>query len=275
MATPRKDWKKEYEKIAAESRKLAKRANQRLVRLEQYSKREGYKPITKYAYAEAAEYIKNNLGIGKSGKPRFKEFVKLYDNISDGTKNLTGDELYKANVMIQRHRIKAMESFLGAESSTLGPSRSGKEIKGIKAIYDQRTQTINDTITGAYGAELGDYTPNELKRFFESKKQAKLEKVVGSDMMFVVAKVIKKEGLKTRKRELEKYFKEHINLKDDKSEASKDGLKESDLKTRKGEGYKEYIDRLGKYVQYTGDEVLNQMINKALKEGINKDNIFI
>lgn len=275
MATPRKDWKKEYEKIAAESRKLAKRANQRLVRLEQYSKREGYKPITKYAYAEAAEYIKNNLGIGKSGKPRFKEFVKLYDNISDGTKNLTGDELYKANVMIQRNRIKAMESFLGAESSTLGPSRSGKETKGIKAIYDQRTQTINDKITGSYGAELGNYTPTELKRFFESKKQAKLEKIVGSDMMFVVAKVMKKEGLKTRKRELEKYFKEHINLKDDKSEASKDGLKESDLKTRKGEGYKEYIDRLGKYVQYTGDEVLNQMINKALKEGINKDNIFI
>lgn len=275
MATPRKDWKKEYEKIAAESRKLAKRANQRLVRLEQYSKREGYKPITKYAYAEAAEYIKNNLGIGKNGKPRFKEFIKLYDNISDGTKNLTGDELYKANVMIQRHRIKAMESFLGAESSTLGPSRSGKETKGIKAIYDQRTQTINDNITGAYGAELGNYTPNELKRFFESKKQAKLEKVVGSDMMFVVAKVIKKEGLKTRKRELEKYFKEHINLKDDKSEASKDGITESDLKTKKGEGYKEYIDRLGKYVQYTGDEVLNQMINKALKEGINKDNIFI
>lgn len=275
MATPRKDWKKEYEKIAAESRKLAKRANQRLVRLEQYSKREGYKPITKYAYAEAAEYIKNNLGIGKSGKPRFKEFVKLYDNISDGTKNLTGDELYKANVMIQRNRIKAMESFLGAESSTLGPSRSGKETKGIKAIYDQRTQTINDKITGAYGAELGNYTPNELKRFFESKKQAKLEKIVGSDMMFVVAKVMKKEGLKTRKRELEKYFKEHINLKDDKSEASKDGLTASDLKTRKGEGYKEYIERLGKYVQYTGDEVLNQMINKALKEGINKDNIFI
>lgn len=275
MATPRKDWKKEYEKIAAESRKLAKRANQRLVRLEQYSKREGYKPITKYAYAEAAEYIKNNLGIGKSGKPRFKEFVKLYDNISDGTKNLTGDDLYKANVMIQRNRIKAMESFLGAESSTLGPSRSGKETKGIKAIYDQRTQTINDKITGAYGAELGNYTPNELKRFFESKKQAKLEKIVGSDMMFVVAKVMKKEGLKTRKRELEKYFKEHINLKDDKSEASKDGLTASDLKTRKGEGYKEYIDRLGKYVQYTGDEVLNQMINKALKEGINKDNIFI
>lgn len=275
MATPRKDWKKEYEKIAAESRKLAKRANQRLVRLEQYSKREGYKQITKYAYSEAAEYIKTNLGIGKSGKPRFKEFIKLYDNISDGTKNLTGDELYKANVMIQRNRIKAMESFLASESSTLGESRSGPKTKGIKAIYDQRTQTINDKITGAYGAELGNYTPNELKRFFESKKQAKLEKIVGSDMMFVVAKVMKKEGLKTRKRELEKYFKEHIKLKDYKSEANKDGLTESDLKTRKGEGYKEYIDRLGKYVQYTGDEVLNQMINKALKEGINKDNIFI
>lgn len=273
MATPRKDWKKEYEKIAAESRKLAKRANQRLVRLEQYSKRDAYKDIKGYAYSQAVDYIKNSLG--KSGKPRFYEYIKLETNISDGTNKLTGDDLYKANVMIQRNRIKAMESFLAADSSTMGKSRSGPITKGLKSVVDKRTQTINDKITSAYGAELGNYSASELKRFFESKKQAKLERLVGSDMMFVVAKVMKKEGLKTRKRELEKYFKEHINLKDDKSEASKDGLKESDLKTRKGEGYKEYIDRLGKYVQYTGDEVLNQMINKALKEGINKDNIFI
>ena len=272
MATPRKDWKAEYEKIAAESRKLAKRANQRLVRLERYAQREGYKPIKKYAYAEAEEYIRSNLGVGKSGKPRFKEFIKLYDNISDGTKNLTGDALYKANVMIQRNRIKAMEAFLGAESSTLGESRSGKKTKGIKAIYDQRTQTINDKISGAYGKELGNYSASDLKRFFESKKQAKLEKIVGSDMMFVVASVMKKEGLKSRKRELEKYFREHIKL--DRGAAAEAGLTKEDLKAKKGEGYKDYIERLGEYVSYTNDEVLNQMINKALKEGINVNNIF-
>ena len=82
MATKKKDWKAEWEAVSKESRKLAKRANQRLVRLEQYSKREGMSEILKFAYKNAQEYISHNLG----GK-RFKEHVKLYD-ISDGMSQL-------------------------------------------------------------------------------------------------------------------------------------------------------------------------------------------
>ena len=95
-----------------------------------------------------------------------------------------------------------------------------------------------------------------------------METIVGSGLMFVVAKIIKKKNLKSNKRDLEKYFKQHIDM-----EAA--GLSKSDIKAHKGESYKEYIDRLSEFVKYSDDEVLNTMVNKALKEGINADNIFL
>ena len=112
---------------------------------------------------------------------------------------------------------------------------------------------------------------NDLKRFFESKKQAKLEKIVSSSLMFVVASVIKKENLQSNKRELERYMRSHIVLDDLK----KAGLTKEDLKARTGESYKEYLDRLQDFVNFTNDEALNAMVSKALKEGINARNIFI
>lgn len=265
MATPKKDWKKEWEAVQKESRKLAKRANQRLFRLEQYSEREGMSEILKFAYKKAETYIEKNLGKGKSGKPRFKEHIKLYD-IDDGSGLVDEQDLYKANVMIQRNRIKAMEEFLGYETSTLGRARKGPKTLGIKNVYDKRTQMINEKYLSEYGLKMSD---NDLKRFFESKKQAKLASIVGSDQMFVVATVMKKYNLKSNKRELEKFMKSHIDLTDHKD------LTKDDLKARKGESYQEYLDRLKNYVDYTGDEVLDKMINKALKKGINADNIFL
>ena len=259
MATQRKDWKKEWEAIQKESRKLAKRANQRLVRLERYAEREGLSEIKKYAYKNAQQYIKTNLG-----GTRYKEHVKLYD-INDGSKQLTGEALYKANVMIQRQRIKAMQEFLESDTSTLGQARSGKKTKGIKKIYDKRTQTINQKYLEKYGLEMTD---QDLKRFFESKKQAKLESEVGSSQMFVVASIIKKYNLKSNKRDLEKFMKSHIDLE-------QYDLSEADLKAKKGETYKEYLDRMQDFAKYTDDDVLNDLITKALKEGINVNNIFI
>lgn len=268
MATPKKDWKKEWEAVSKESRKLAKRANQRMVRLEQYSEREGLNEILKFAYKNAANYIEKNLGVGKSGKPRFKEHIKLFDAY-DGTELLEGDDFYKYNVRVQRNRIKAMNEFLEYESSVLGNTQYG-----ITRIYDKRTQTINEQfikgnvsekIYKKLGLEMSD---NDLKRFFESKKQAKLATIVGSDQMFVVASVMKKLNLKSNKRDLEKFMKTHIDL-------TESGLTKDDIKAQKGESYKEYLDRLNKFVSYTEDEVLDDMITKALKEGINVDNIFL
>lgn len=260
MATKKKDWKKEWEEVQKESRKLAKRANQRLVRLEHYSKREGLSEILKFAYARAEQYISANLG----GK-RFKEHVKLYD-ISDGTKQLTGDELYKANVRMQRQRIKAMQEFLESESSTLGQSRAGKKTIGIKKIFDKRTKTINDKFLNKYGLSMTD---NDLKRFFDSKKQAKLEKIVGSSRQFVVASIIKKYNIKGSRAELEEFVKKHIDLN------QYEDLDEKDLDMKKKESRAKYIERLRGYLKFNDDQVLNDMVINALKEGININNIFI
>ena len=260
MSTPKKDWKKEWEAVQKESRKLAKRANQRLVRLEHYSEREGLSEILKFAYKRAQQYISTNLG----GR-RYKEHVKLYD-ISDGTKQLTGEELYKANVMIQRQRIKAMQEFLEAESSTLGQSRAGKKTLGIRKIFDKRTQTINEKFLKKYGLEMTD---QDLKRFFDSKKQAKLAKIVGSPRQFVVAVIIKKYNIKGSRKELEEFVKKHVDVNQFKD------LDAKDLDMKKKESRAKYIERLRDYIKVNDDPVLNDMVLNALKEGINIKNIFI
>ena len=268
MAKTPRDYEAEWKQIQAESRKLAKRANQRLLRLERAAKRPGMQNILKYAYKSA---VKDIITTGKTtGKPRFYENVKLFDDLTDGSKALTGNNLYKANIKIQRLRIKMMKEFLGAASSTIGKGISGiaeglNKTIGIKRIWDKSTQTINEKYLEKYDLRLSD---NDMKRFFDSKKQAKLEKIVGSARMFVVAAYIKKNNLKTNKRDLEKFMKAHIDLK-------KYDLTEEDIKSRKGESYKDYLDRLNQYVEHTNDQVLNDMINKALKSGINVNNIFI
>lgn len=257
MATKQKDWKAEWVKISAESRKLAKRANQRMVRLERAAKLPGMKNILKYAYNEASTYIVNSLG-GNPKKPRFKESIKLYD-----TDSKTESEFYKRNVQIQKARIKEMENFLGAASSTIGESRTGPKTKGIKAIYDQRAGTISALYTDKYGER---YTANDLKRFFDSKKQAKLESVVGSKQMFIVAKIIKKENIKGSRKELEKYVKTHVDTS---------GMKAGELEMKKSESRAQYLERMRDRLNYTDDKVLNDLITNALKEGINADNIFM
>lgn len=264
MATPRKNWKEEWEKVSAESRKLAKRANQRLVRLERYSELPGMSEILKYSYLNAQQYIEKNLGVGKSGKGRYKEHIKLYD-VSDGSKQLKGDDLLRANVMIQRQRIKAMKEFLESESSTYGQSRSGKKTEGIKRIYNKRVNTINNKFLRKYGLKM---TERDLARFFASKKQAKLEELVGSDRMFVVAAIIKKNSMKSNKRDLEKFMKNHVDL-------NEWGLSKEDIKARKGESYAEYLFRMRDFIKLTGDEVLDDMFTKALQNGINANNIFL
>ena len=266
MATPRKDWKAEWEAKAALSRKLAKRANQRMFRIEQYAERQGMGGIKEYAYKKAQKYIKTNLGVGPSGLGRFKENIKLYDVETDKMgfigakqKNLTDEqlaELYKQNVRLQVNRIKALNEFLESESSILGTSKYG-----ITRIYDKRTQTINEKFLSKYGLELSE---NDLKRFFESKKQSKLESDYGSDQMFAIASVMKKFNLKANKRELEKYLKSNIDLKD-----------RDKIRQRTGESFKDYLERIDEFVKFTGDEVLDDLVKKALKDGINVNNIFI
>lgn len=262
-----KNWEEEWNVISALSKKLAKRANQRLVRLERAASRPGMSSILKYAYKSAQADTKT---LGKTkGKPRFKENEKLVEGYDKNGKRLTGPQLYKYNVMRQRAKIKLMKEFLGSASSTIGAARSGiKEgidrTIGIKRIWDKSTKTINKKYLKEYDLRMSD---NDMKRFFDSKKQAKLEKEVGSGRMFIVAAYIKKNNLKTNKRDLEKWLKANINLSDT-------DLTAEDLKGRKGENYKQMLDRLDEYIDFTGDEVLDDYIKKALKKGMNVNNLF-
>lgn len=255
MATPRKDWKKEWEQTAAKARKLAKRANQRMKRLEDYAKRPGYSSITKYAYARAEDYIRNFLN--KKGKPRFKENVKLDKNI----KGDDAEEVFKKNVQKIRMDIKALEEFLGSESSTLGESRSGSKTKGIKAIYDKRAQTITDEFLKKHDLSMD---ANDLKRFFDSKKQAKLEKDYGSQQMFIIAAIIKKENIRGSRKELEEYVKTHVEVNDSK-----------ELNMKKNESRAQYLERMRDKLNYTNDKVLNDIITNALQDGFSASNLFI
>ena len=67
-----RDWEAEWKEKAAEARKLAKRANQRMVRLERYAQRGEYKNILNYAYKKAQKYISAVFGESKSGKADLK-----------------------------------------------------------------------------------------------------------------------------------------------------------------------------------------------------------
>lgn len=265
MASKKTDWKAKYESLAAENRKLAKRANQRLVRLERAAKKKGMQSITQFAYRSAMKDIKS---LGKKGKQRFTESPRLV-SINDGSKELTGAALYKANYYRQLAENKMIRSFLGAASSTLGEARSGEKegiarSKGIKAIWDKRNQTINEKYLSEYDLQMSD---NDFKRFWDSRKQKKLEAIVGSDQMFVVASVMKKFNLKSSRKEIEKFAKDHIVLPS--------GTDETILDMRTKESREEYLKRLSDYIQYTDDDIVNKYVNKALSQGIDVNNIFI
>lgn len=265
MASKKTDWKAKYEALAAENRKLAKRANQRLVRLERAAKEQkGMHSVLQYAYKSAMKDIKST---GKKGKPRFKEYQKLV-SINDGSAELSGDSLYRANYYRALAENKALRTFLGAESSTIGQARSGKKegikvSKGIKAIYDKRNNTINERYLSEYDLRMTD---NDFKRFWDSKKQKKLESIVGSQQMFVIAAVMKKYNLKSSRNELEKWVKENIVLPSGEDE---------DLNMRRSESREAYLERLSEYLNYTDDEVVNDYVNKALSMGLDVNNIFI
>lgn len=259
MAAQRKNWKEEFESLAKTARKLAKRANQRMVRLEKYQKKDLYSEILDFAYEEAQKNIKNLYG-KKGENLRFTETQRLVD-VSDGTKMLSGAELYKKNVQMLRQKVAAMEQFLEAKSSTK---------RGMDEVLDKRTNTINTDKKfqmSKYGVSL---TKDELKRFFDSKQQEKLADKVGSASMFIVAAEIKKNNLQTNKRALLRFIKKNINTKD-REKLQKEGAFNEKIYEDKDE----VLEKLWEYVKITGNGVLDDYIKTALENGINAKNLFI
>lgn len=148
--------------LEKEYRKLAKRADQRLLRLKRLSEQPGYEGVLNYAYKVAQRDIRSWSG---EKATRFN------------TKPPSNTNQLKA-------KIADIKKFLESASSTWGRT---KETKGIKQIYEDRTRTINEK----YGT---DFTWQELAKLFESGlwKKIKSKDDYGSDTDFTTIADIKK-----------------------------------------------------------------------------------
>ncbi len=107
----------EYKSLLKEYRKLAKRADQRIVRLKGYRHDKGFEGILSYAYAGAQKAIRAWSG-GRSERFNTAPPKKLID--------------------LQK-KIADIKRFLEAPTSTK---------KGIMDIYKRRTESLNKTFFG-------------------------------------------------------------------------------------------------------------------------------
>lgn len=262
-----KNWQAEWDKAAAEYRKLAKRANQRMVRIERYAERPGYKALLNYAYKGAQQDIAV-LYQKKGDKLRYTEKARLNRVERDGFE-VTGNEKIKANLSALRLKISSLEKFLGSKTSTIADikTESGELQTGYISSQDKRANSLNKRLKKIYKYDA-DLTADDLRRFFASKKQSKLEGLVGSDQMFVVLSVMKRTNLKSNKRDLQKFFKQNIDLK----KLEDQGIS---INAKDYSNYKDYWDTLSEFVELTGNKLLDDYVSQAIKEGISVKNIFI
>lgn len=120
---------KSGESIEAYYKRLAKQADQRLVRLEKLAQEEGFSAVTKYAYARAQKDIKQWGGNRfNQNQPKNKQQLKA--------------------------KIKDIKTFLQSQTSTKS---------GILKTYKQRAKTINDKYgTSFTWQELATYFESGL-----------------------------------------------------------------------------------------------------------------
>ena len=186
-----------YEQKKGESlehyyRRLAKQADQRLVRLEQLSRREGYENVNKYAYARAMKDIKQ-----WSGEKATRFNMKPPKN---------------ANSV--RAKIADMRTFLEAPTSTKA---------GIEAVYKRRAESLNEK----YGTQF-DWT--DLANYFDEAKNSKSDSKYGSDTMLKAVAEIQKQS-ETITKQIEQHKKRHITVDNPRlQDAIDDILKDRGLK---------------------------------------------
>ena len=150
---------KHYDNLVKEYRKLAKRADQRLVRLEALSRENKYENVLKYSYALASKNI--NLYGKPKGKPRFN---------TKPPKN--------ANTL--QAKINDIKQFLSSPSSTK---------KGITSIYEKRADTLNKKM-GLEGKDA--FSWQELADFFQSKSYETIASAFSSLTVFDTIASIRK-----------------------------------------------------------------------------------
>lgn len=182
----------EYQALVKEYRSLAKKADQRLVRLEKLSTQKGFENVTKFAYNRAMKDIQYWSG---SGATRFNRDIPR-------------------NVNSLKARIRDVEHFLyDTKTSTK---------RDIQKAFQGRANTINDK----YGTKM---KWDEMAGFFESKTWENLSREYGSKTaMKAIGEIQKNE--KDIRRALKKGNEITIRTKDEKvSEAINNILEDQGL----------------------------------------------
>ena len=172
-----------YAALVKEYRKLAKRADQRLVRLEKYSQQDKYSNILQYAYARAQRDIRSWSG---ENATRFN--TKPPSNIN----SLQG-------------KINDIKTFLQSASSSIKPTQDNAVYNdkgqiiggGIDLTYQKRADTLNQK----YGT---DVTWENVGSIFESTLYKKLSKKYSSK---TAVRIIGK--LQGNEKRVVKSFKKH------------------------------------------------------------------
>lgn len=132
----------ERERLLKEYRKLAKRADQRLVRLEGYRHDKGFKGITEYAYKTAMKDIKSYSG---QNATRF--------NTAPPPENQKGRD---PNRML-KEKISDIKKFLASPTSTK---------RGVIAVNKKRADALNNS-KKLFGDEPANFTWQEWSNFWE------------------------------------------------------------------------------------------------------------
>ena len=155
---------REGETPEAYYRRLAKVADQRLVRLEKLSAEKGYKGVKSYSYANAM----HDIQIFNPGAKRFNTKLRTYETPS-GEVKLDQREL--------RERTMSVLDFLQAPTST-------------KTGIDTKFKMTVDTINKKYGTS---FTWQEAASFFSSKTfEGQFKRAGGSPVALRAIGVIKK-----------------------------------------------------------------------------------
>lgn len=129
--------------LEAEYRRLAKRADQRLVRLEQLAEQPEYEGVLNFSYKKAMRDIRAWSG----------ENAKRFNTRAPENTNRL------------KAKIADIKRFLQSASSTIG---STSETKGIQRIYQERANTINEKFNT-------NFNWKDLARLFESGLYKKIK----------------------------------------------------------------------------------------------------
>ena len=180
------------ESLESAWKRLAKQADQRLVRLESYAHSEGMNNVLRFAYARAMKDIQS----------------------FGGTKRFNAKKPKNANEL--KARINDMLTFLNSPTSTK---------QGILKTFQKRADTINKQ----YGT---NFTWEEMADYFNSGAAKKLTEKYGSDVaLLLIAKEQKEVNVKEIQNEANKHKHTANQIEQNKAIYDRLASKKLDAKT--------------------------------------------